>query len=51
MNSPLIIGKIIKRSNQSLNVFRRGSHSKTQTTITSRRVGHEMKKDLGGGRF
>jgi hypothetical protein len=51
MNSPLIIGKITKRSNQSLNVFRRGSHSKTQTTITSRRVGHEMKKDLGGGRF
>jgi hypothetical protein len=44
MNLPLIIGKITKSSNQSLNVFRRGSHSKTQTTITSRRVGHEIEK-------
>jgi hypothetical protein len=41
---PLIIGKITKRSNQDLNIFRRGSHSKTQTTITSRRIGHKIEK-------
>jgi hypothetical protein len=30
--------------NQSLNVLGGGSHSKTQTTITNRRVGHKFRK-------
>jgi hypothetical protein len=51
VNLFLIIGKIPKGSNQSLNVLGRGSHSKTQTTITSRRVGHEIGKWPMRGRF
>jgi hypothetical protein len=38
MNLPLIIGDITKRNNQSLNLFERGSYSKTQTTVTGRRI-------------
>jgi hypothetical protein len=46
-----MIGKITKWSNQNLNFFERGSHSKTQTTVTSRRVGHKIEKGLGRCRF
>jgi hypothetical protein len=46
MSLPLIIGKITKRSNQDLNIFGRGSHSKTQATITSRRIRYKIEKGL-----
>jgi hypothetical protein len=38
MNLPLVVRNFSERGNQSTNFFGRGSHSKTQTTITSRRI-------------
>jgi hypothetical protein len=44
MSLPLILWETPEWGNKSFNVLRRGSHSKTQATITSRRVGHKLRK-------